>query len=81
MDEALDYIDEIKRQSLIERINGLFIAHNPHSKKPKQLIDTWINELKKLESRSMINLVDDLPEEGAFDKLRSLFGQKPKKKK
>lgn len=81
MDEALDYIDEIRKQGIIDNVNALIIAHNPNSKKPKELLDTWLNELKKLEGRSIINLDSDLPEEGAFDKLRAMFGQKPKSKK
>lgn len=81
LDEALDYIDEIRKQGIIDNLNALFIAHNPNSKQPKELMDMWLLELKKLEGRSIIELENDLPEEGAFDKLRSMLGQTSKKRK
>lgn len=47
----------------------------------KQLVRNIENQLRKLEKLYNIDNIDDsLPEAGAFDKLRALLPNKPKKK-
>lgn len=77
-DEALEYLDLIKRRNILENLTKLAITSNPHTKKPKDLYDSLLQELKKTEKSS---IMDVLPEKGAFDKMRKILGNKNKGKK
>lgn len=72
-DEAIDYIDLIKRRGIINNLTQLAIVSNPHTRQPKELYETLRLELRKLEKRTMI---DVMPEKGAFDKLRGILNKK-----
>jgi len=74
-DEALEYLDVIKRRNIIQDLTQLAIVANPHTKNPKELYTTLQRELKKLQKHTII---DVLPEKGAFDKMRSILGSKGK---
>lgn len=65
----------IKRRNILQKITQLAIVGNPHTKKPQELFDNLRNELKKLEKRTII---DVLPEKGAFDKMRNILGKRKK---
>ena len=75
LDEAIDYLDMIKRRKVQEDLMQLAIISNPHTKEPKTLHNYLLGELKKLERRGMIEAT---PEVGAFKKLKSILNH-PKK--
>lgn len=66
----------IKRRNVLQQITKLAIVSNPHTKKPQELFTSLRNELKKMEKRTII---DVLPEKGAFNKMRNILGNKGKK--
>jgi len=72
LDEAIEYIDMIKRRKLQESLMQLAIISNPHVKEPKTLQNYIQNELKKLEKSGMI---ESTPEPGAFDKLKAILNK------
>lgn len=50
-----------------------YIISNPHSKKPGALFGELKNELRKLENQ---DIMEAIPEKGAFDKLRGILNKK-----
>lgn len=76
IDEAMEYVELIYMQQLEDNINQLMIITNPHVKKPQELFNIFNNELNRIKRRRNMDLVDDsLPEKGAFNKIRAIFGQ------
>lgn len=73
LDEALDYISSIQRRKISDYLMSAYIAANPHSKKPGALFGELKGELRKLENQDIMEL---LPEKGAFDKLRGILNKK-----
>lgn len=72
LDEAIEYLDMIKRRKLQNDIMQLAIISNPHTKEPKTLHNYLLDELKNLERRGMIEVT---PEVGAFTKLKSILNK------
>ena len=82
LDEAYFYIDNIRMAQNRKLLLDMAIVISPHLKDQdrKNFYREIENDLKKLENTYIINSDDDeLPEAGAFDKLRAIF--KPKNKK
>lgn len=73
LDEALAYLDAIQRRRLNDLLMQAYITSNPHSKKPGALFAELKNELRKLENQ---DIMEALPENGAFDKLRGILNKK-----
>jgi hypothetical protein len=73
LDEAIEYLDMIKRRKLQDDLMMLAIISNPHTKEPKTLQNYLTGELKKMERRGMI---DTTPEVGAFTKLKSILNKR-----
>lgn len=72
MDEALAYLEAIQRRRLNDLLMQAYIISNPHSKKPGALFAELKNELRKLENQDIMEV---LPENGAFDKLRGILNK------
>lgn len=73
LDEAIEYLDMIKRRKVQEDLMQLAIISNPHTKEPKALHKFLADELKNLERRGMIEVT---PEQGAFTKLKSILNKR-----
>lgn len=70
LDEALIYIDLIKRRNLQDRLLELAIISNPHTKNPKELHTFLSNELRSLEGG---NIMDLEREKNATEKIKNIF--------
>lgn len=82
LDEAFFYIDNIRIQKYRDILLDVAIVATPHMKDEdrKEFYRSVELDLKKLENKYNIDNEDDeLPEEGAFEKLRAIFKPKPKK--
>lgn len=73
-------MDAIKRSLLIRDLTEITIACTPHMDKDQRnsVLRDLEYQLKKLDKIYNIDIDDDEPEAGAFDRLRKLLG-KPKK--
>lgn len=75
LDEALDYLDSIKEDKLQAYYMQAIIVSNPHTKDPKKLLTSLDEELRRSTGGGIL---EEEPEEGAFEKLRTIFNKKQK---
>lgn len=66
--------EKIAKRQAVNRMHELNIAHNPHSKEPKQLFDYYQKQIKQMKKEEKIDRT-------AFHNLKRLMQDNAKRKR